>query len=91
VLTREEKARGGRVRAANAWQRKLSLRHDLRGSERLVEAAQRLEEISTRQPAGRAVGGQRDLRAHLPPVAEVLPVKDADRLEELERLLHDPS
>jgi len=45
VLSREERARGGRARAANARERKASLRHDHRLSERLVEAAQRLGEM----------------------------------------------
>ena len=45
VLTREERARGGRARAAKARERKESLRYDPRGSIRLVEAAQRLGEM----------------------------------------------
>jgi hypothetical protein len=45
VLTREERARGGRVRAEKARERKESLRYDQRGSARLVEAAQRLGEM----------------------------------------------
>lgn len=45
VLSREDRARGGRIRAANARERKASLRNDHRSSERLVEAAQRLGEM----------------------------------------------
>jgi hypothetical protein len=45
VLTREDRARGGRVRAQKARERKESLRYDHRGSARLVEAAQRLGEM----------------------------------------------
>jgi hypothetical protein len=45
VLTREERARGGRARAAKARERRASLRHDPRSSARLVEAAQRLGEM----------------------------------------------
>lgn len=45
VLTREERARGGRVRAAKAQAQKASLRYDRRSSERLVEAAKRLGEM----------------------------------------------
>ena len=45
VLTREERARGGRVRAQKARERKETLRYDPRGSVRLVEAAQRLGEM----------------------------------------------
>ena len=45
VLTREERARGGRVRAAKAAERKESLRQDPRGSAPLIEAAQRLGEM----------------------------------------------
>jgi hypothetical protein len=45
VLTREERARGGRVRAANARERKAGLRLDHRSSARLVEAAERLGEM----------------------------------------------
>ena len=45
VLTREERARGGRARAAKARERRASLRNDPRSSARLVEAAQRLGEM----------------------------------------------
>jgi hypothetical protein len=45
VLTREERARGGRVRAAKARERKAGLRFDHRSSARLVEAAERLGEM----------------------------------------------
>jgi len=40
-----ERARGGRVRAANAPERKAGLRLDHRSSARLVEAAERLGEM----------------------------------------------
>jgi hypothetical protein len=45
VLTREDRAKGGRARAAKARERKESLRHDHRSSARLVEAAERLGEM----------------------------------------------
>jgi hypothetical protein len=45
VLTREDRSRGGRVRAAKARARKESLRYERRSSARLVEAAQRLGEL----------------------------------------------
>lgn len=44
-LTAEERARGGRIRAALARERKASLRFDPRGSVRLEEAAARLGEM----------------------------------------------
>jgi hypothetical protein len=45
VLTPEERARGGRARAAKAAARKENLRYERRGSLRLIEAAQRLGEM----------------------------------------------
>ncbi len=45
LLTREERARGGRARAANARARRSSLRHEGRDSRRLEEAAERLGEL----------------------------------------------
>ena len=45
MLTRDDRSRGGRVRAAKARERKESLRDEHRSSARLVEAAERLGEM----------------------------------------------
>ena len=45
VLTREDRVKGGRVRAARAREGRDSLRYERRGSQRLEEAAERLGEM----------------------------------------------
>lgn len=45
LLNGEDRAKGGRARAAKARERRDSLRHERRGSRRLEEAAERLGEM----------------------------------------------
>jgi hypothetical protein len=83
VLTREERARGGRVRASNARERRSSLRHAPRGGARLIEAAGRLGDAAFGKPRVGHVGGRsdqaphssRDVEAHIRARRAVQPAK----------------
>jgi hypothetical protein len=67
VLSREERARGGRVRAANARERRSSLRHAPRGSTRLVEAAERLGELLRSDNLQTAMWADELIKRHILP------------------------
>jgi hypothetical protein len=67
VLTREERARGGRVRAANARERKAGLRLDHRTSVRLVEAAERLGEMLRSDNLESAMWADEEIKRHILP------------------------
>jgi hypothetical protein len=67
VLTREERARGGRVRAAKARERRASLRHARRGSVRLVEAAERLGEMLRSNNLESAMWADEVIKRHILP------------------------
>jgi hypothetical protein len=67
VLTREERARGGRVRAANARERRSSLRHARRGSARLIEAAERLGEMLRSGNLETAIWADELIKRHILP------------------------
>ena len=67
VLTREERARGGRVRAANARERRSSLRHAPRGGARLIEAAERLGEMLRSDNLKSAMWADEVIKRHILP------------------------
>ena len=67
VLTREERARGGRVRAANARNRKAELRLDHRSSARLIEAAERLGEMLRSDNLKSAMWADEVIKRHILP------------------------
>jgi hypothetical protein len=67
VLSQEERARGGRVRAANARERRSSLRHAPRGSTRLIEAAQRLGEMLRSDNLKSAMWADEVIKRHILP------------------------
>ena len=67
VLTREERARGGRVRAANARERRSSLRHAPRGGARLIEAAERLGEMLRSDNLESAIWADEVIKRHVLP------------------------
>ena len=67
VLTREERARGGRVRAAKARERRSSLRHAPRGGARLIEAAERLGEMLRSDNLRTAMWADEVIKRHILP------------------------
>jgi hypothetical protein len=67
VLTREERARGGRVRAAKARELKAGLRLDHRSSARLVEAAVRLGELLRSDNLESAMWADEVIKRHILP------------------------
>ena len=67
VLTREERARGGRIRAANARERQAGLRLDHRSSARLVEAAERLGEMLRSDNLESAMWADEVIKRHILP------------------------
>jgi hypothetical protein len=67
ILSREERARGGRVRAANARERRSSLRHAPRGGARLIEAAERLGEMLRSDNLRTAMWADEVIKRHILP------------------------
>jgi hypothetical protein len=67
VLTRKERARGGRVRAAKARERRSSLRRAPRGNVRLVEAAEWLGEMLRSDNLKSAMWADDVIRRHILP------------------------
>jgi hypothetical protein len=67
VLTRDDRSRGGRVRAAKARARKESLRYERRSSARLVEAAQRLGEMLRSDNLETAIWADEVIKRHILP------------------------
>lgn len=67
VLTSEDRAKGGRVRAANARERREGLRYERRGSRRLEEAAERLGEMLRSDNLKTAMWADEVIKRHILP------------------------
>jgi hypothetical protein len=75
ILSRDDRAKGGRARAAKARERRGSLLNERRGSKRLEEAAQRLGELlRSKNMEDSDVGGRSHQAAHPPGAREAPPV-----------------
>jgi hypothetical protein len=67
VLSREDRAEGGRARAAKARERRESLRSERRGSRRLEEAAERLGEMIRSDNVATAMWADAVIKRHILP------------------------
>jgi hypothetical protein len=67
LLTRDDRARGGQVRADKARERKASLRHEPRRSRRLEEAAERLGEMLRSDNLQTAMWADELMKRHILP------------------------